>query len=50
MRQTSDTQQPTPRLPYETPSLTSFGTLADLTQAGAASQPEGAKPIPGKKP
>ncbi|WP_374248645.1 lasso RiPP family leader peptide-containing protein [Thermomonas sp.] len=49
MCQTIDTPQ-TSRLPYETPCLTSFGTLAELTQGGGASQSEGGKPIPGKKP
>ncbi|MFN7183304.1 MAG: lasso RiPP family leader peptide-containing protein [Thermomonas haemolytica] len=38
------------RAPYETPALTEFGSIATLTQAGGASQVEGATPIPNKKP
>lgn len=34
--------------PYEAPALVCFGTLADLTLAGSASQPEGGSPLPSK--
>lgn len=42
------TQSPSTHAPYETPTLVCFGTLADLTLAGSASQPEGGSPLPSK--
>lgn len=48
---TSNAQSPaTPRLPYESPTLVDYGTVTELTLAGTSSQPEGARPLPGKRP
>lgn len=50
MNQRDDRSQPRDRQPYEAPALTEFGSIAELTQAGGASQVEGVTPIPNKKP
>lgn len=50
MIQPNDQLHADTRATYESPTLVEYGTITELTLAGAASQPEGSRPLPGKKP
>ena len=49
MIQANDQLQADTRTPYESPTLVEYGTITELTLGSAASQPEGSRPLPGKK-